>query len=170
MQYQLLSEDGYELWGMLLQNFSSHDQEFDDKFVELVPFLKYGIETHTEILPTLLEIIKSYALILNPVDFFSNNTFQDIFKQMSKYLLKLREDSFQLVLEIWEILILSNESDYENLLLQKFYETGVLSALFDAIFLEEAPSSYLCSQIIQIIARISYVNPDALMTFFSYIS
>lgn len=32
-------------------------------------------------------------------------------------------------------------------------------------FLEEAPSSYLCSQIIQIIARISYVNPDALMTF-----
>ncbi|AJV93567.1 Kap120p [Saccharomyces cerevisiae YJM1527] len=165
MQYQLLSEDGYELWGMLLQNFSSHDQEFDDKFVELVPFLKYGIETHTEILPTLLEIIKSYALILNPVDFFSNNTFQDIFKQMSKYLLKLREDSFQLVLEIWEILILSNESDYENLLLQKFYETGVLSALFDAIFLEEAPSSYLCSQIIQIIARISYVNPDALMTF-----
>ena len=96
------------LWGMLLQNFSSQEQELDDKFTELIPFLKYGVETHSEILPTLLEIIKSYALILNSEQFFANITFQDIFKQMSKYLLKLREDSFQLVLEIWEILILSD--------------------------------------------------------------
>lgn len=161
--YQLLNEDGYELWGSLLQNYSSSESKFDQEFYKLIPFLEFGIETHTEILPTLLEIIKSYSLILNTAEFFSFEVFSQIFSQVSKYLLKLRDDSFHLILEIWEILILSNESDYEEPLLQYFHNNGVLHCLFDSIFKEESLSSYQCGEILQNVSRISYVNPQALM-------
>ena len=164
-QYQLLSEDGYELWSNLLQNYSSKEQKFDKKFYEVLPSLEYGVKTHTEILPTLLEILKSYSLILSPEQFFSSDSFLQIFSQLSKFLLKLRDDSFYLILEIWEILILSNEPDYEQILLQKFYDTGILITLFDSVFQEETLSNHQCGQLLQVIARIAYVNPNALIEF-----
>lgn len=163
IHYQLLNEDGYELWSALLQNFSSFESKFDPEFYRLLPFLEFGVESHTEILPTLLEIVKSYSLILNTQDFFSCEVFAQVFSQISKYILKLRDDSFHLVLEIWEILILSNESNYEELLLQKFHTSGVLRCLFDSVFRDESLSSYQCAQVLQNVARIAYVNPQALM-------
>lgn len=167
-QYQLLNEDGFELWGALLQNYSVKEQNnFDQEFIELLPFLEYAVDSRTEILPTLLEIVKGYALILTQPQFLASDTLMKILESMAKYLLTLREDSFQLVLQIWEILILSNESDGENLLLSKFYEAGILGSVFDSIFLEESLASYQCGQIFQIIARIAYLNPDALFHFLS---
>lgn len=167
VHYQLLNEDGFELWGALLQNFSSQGPQLDPRFYQLLPFLEYGVETHTEILPTLLEIVKSYALVLNNEDFFSSPVFSQVFSQLSPHLLKLRDDSFHLILEIWEILVLSNEADYEDLLLQNFLSSNVLKAIFDSIFKEASLSSYQRIQVIQIVARIAYVNPQALMGFFS---
>lgn len=161
--YQLLNDDGYELWGILLQNFSSQEQKFDREFYQLVPYLEFGVETHSEILPTLLEIVKSYALILTNQEFFLCQTFSQIFSQISNHLLKLRDDSLQLTLETWEILVLSSESDYEELLLQNFHATGILKSVFDGIFKEESLSGYHSSQVIQIVARIAYVNPQALL-------
>lgn len=165
--YQLLNEDGYELWGVLLQNYSSQGPKLDPEFYQLLPFLEYGVETHTEILPTLLEIIKSYALILNNEEFFSSPTFSQIFSLISLYLLKLRDDSFHLILEIWEILVLSNEANNEDVLLQSFFSSNVLKAIFDSIFKEASLSSYQRIQVIQIVARIAYVNPQDLMSFLS---
>lgn len=165
--YQLLNEDGYELWGALLQNYSGEGSKLDPKFYQLLPFLEFGVETHTEILPTLLEIIKSYALILSNEEFFSSSTFSLIFSQISRYFLRLRDDSFHLVLEIWEILVLSNESDNEDVLLQSFFSSNVLKAIFDSVFKDAQLSSYQRIQVIQILARIAYVNPQVLMGFLS---
>ncbi|CCF59679.1 hypothetical protein KAFR_0H02700 [Kazachstania africana CBS 2517] len=166
-QYALLNEDGFELWSALLQNFTEKEHGFDDKFIEILPYLEHGIDTRTEILPTLLEIIKSYAMILPQNEFFSIETFAKVFSNLAAYLLKLREDSFQLILEIWEVLALRNEEDQENRLLTQFYQTGVLNSLFNCVFQEESLSSYQCGQIVQVIARISYVNPNALIEFLS---
>lgn len=166
-QYALLNEDAFELWSSLLQNYSPDKSSFNTKFNEILPFLEYAVEMRTEILPTLLEIVKSYSLILNKQDFFASHVFAKIFSDMALNILKLREDSFQLILNIWEILILSNESDYETVLVPVFYQTGILDALFDAIFKEEQLSTYQCAQLLQIVARICYVNPDALLDYLS---
>ncbi|EDO17042.1 hypothetical protein Kpol_530p12 [Vanderwaltozyma polyspora DSM 70294] len=163
--YQLLNEDGFELWSYLLQNYSEKDQKLDPRFIEALPLLAYGVDTHTEILPTLLEIVKSYALIINAQDFFNSEPLMEIFSHLTKILLKLRDDSFYLMLEIWEILILNSESSYETILLQKFYDTSILSTIFNSIFLEESLSNYQCGQLLQIIARIAYINPNGLMEF-----
>lgn len=165
--YQLVSEDGFELWGALLQNFSPTEANFDQEFIQLIPCLEFGIDSHTEILPTLLEIVKSYSLILNAEEFFSCATFSKIFGQLSKYFLKLRDDAFELTLEIWEILTLFNPSDSERPLLQNLDQNGVLGAMFDSVFKEEPISSYQCAQVIEICSRVAYVNPQALMDFMS---
>ncbi|CAL9734912.1 importin beta-like protein Kap120p [Monosporozyma servazzii] len=165
--YALLNEDGFELWGSLLQNYSAKECQFNDKFKELLPFLEYGVDTRTEILPTLLEIVKSYSLILTQTKFFELPSFAKIFTNLSSNLLKLREDSFQLILDTWEILIVSNESNYEAVLIPNFYQTGILETIFEAVFKEESLSTYQCGQLLQIIARLSYVNPDALVEFLS---
>ncbi|CDH14024.1 probable Importin beta-like protein KAP120 [Zygosaccharomyces bailii ISA1307] len=165
--YQLVSEDGYELWGALLQNFSPAEANFDPEFIQLIPFLEFGIDSHTEILPTLLEIVRSYSLILNLQEFFSCPTFSKIFSQLSRYFLKLRDDAFELTLNIWENLTLFNPTDYEKPLLEYFHQDGVLQAIFDSIFKEEPLSSYQCAQVIQICARVAYVNPQALIDFIS---
>lgn len=161
--YQLLNEDGYELWGAMLQNFSDQDKKLDQEFYQLLPFLEYGVEVHTEILPTLLEIVKSYALLLKTEEFFSCSTFSQIFSNISTYLLKLRDDSFHLVLEIWEILVLSDEADNEQLLLNNFYSTKVMKSIFNSIFKDNALSGHQRILVIQIVARIAYVSPQALM-------
>ncbi|CAB4252744.1 Kap120p [Maudiozyma barnettii] len=163
-QYQLLNEDGFELWSALLQHYSVKEHNtFDPDFIELLPFLEYAVDARTEILPTLLEIVKSYTLILNQSDFLSSDAMLKIFEDMAKYILTLREDSFQIILQVWELLILSNEYGGENLLFSKLFETGVTRAMFDAIFLEESLSSYQCGQIFQIVGRLAYLNPDALL-------
>ncbi|GMM56878.1 Kap120 protein [Maudiozyma humilis] len=165
-QYTLLNEDGFELWGALLQNYSVKEHSnFDPEFVRILPFLEHAVDARTEILPTLLEIVKSYTLILRQDEFLSSDALLKIFEDMSKYLLSLREDSLQLILQIWELLILTNESDGESLLLTKFFETGVLRAMFDAIFLDETLSSYQLGQIFQIVSRMCYLNPNALLGF-----
>ncbi|KAL3232221.1 Uncharacterized protein RNJ44_04137 [Nakaseomyces bracarensis] len=166
-EYQLLNEDAFELWGVLLQNYMPDKAQLDSRFLELLPYIYIGVESHTEILPTLLELIKSYALVLEPQQFFSNDSLTEIFKQLSSYLLKLREDSFQLILEIWEILTLRNEANFESLLLENFYRNGILKALLDCITLEESLSSYQLLQVLQIVARICFVNPSAYVEFLS---
>lgn len=165
--YALLNEDGFDLWESLLQNYSSKECQLNDKFKELLPFLEYGIDTRTEILATLLEIVKSYSLILNQTEFFSLPTFVKIFTSISSHLLKLREDAFQLILDTWEILVLADEPNYDAILIPNFYQSGILNALCDAIFKEDALSTYQCGQLLQIIARLIYVNPDAIMEYLS---
>ncbi|CAR28532.1 hypothetical protein ZYGR_0S01650 [Zygosaccharomyces rouxii] len=163
--YQLVNEDGYELWGALLQNYSVLEANLDPKFVELLPSLEFGVDSHTEILPTLLEIVKSYSLILNSQEFFSCPTFIKIFSQLTRYFLKLRDDSFELLLEIWENLTLVSSTDTEGSLFESFHESGILKAILDSVFKEESLSNYQCAQVIQIAARIAYLNPQVLIDF-----
>ena len=50
-------------------------------------------------------------------------------------------------------------------MIENFYSNGIFIALFDAVLLEEALSSYQCLQVLQVISRITYVNPSAVMNF-----
>lgn len=166
-KYTLLYEDGFDLWLSLLQNFDSNEEKLDNRLLEYLPFLESGVQNQTEILPTLLEIVKSYTLILNKEQFFSLPQFSNIFRHISKYLLQLRDDSFTIVLSIWDILTLINETDSEILLLNNFFHNGVLNAVLDAVFLKVPLSSYQCGHLLQVISRISFINPNSVLEFLS---
>ncbi|KAK5961691.1 karyopherin KAP120 PWA37_001064 [Arxiozyma heterogenica] len=89
----------------------------------------------------------------------------------------LNEDGF----DLWESLLQNYSSKecqlsekfkdllpfLEYVLIPNFYQAGILNALFDAIFKEDALSTYQCGQLLQIIARLTYVNPDAIIEYLS---
>lgn len=163
--YSLLYEDGFELWQNLLQYYSPEQQALDERLLNIIPFLENGVQNQTEILPTLLEIVRSYCLILSSRELFAHAEFSRIFAHLSKHILKLRDDSFDILLRIWDILTLTNEQDSEALLLDVFFQSGVLSCIFDSVFREEAISGYQCAQLLQTVARIAFFNPQSIVQF-----
>ncbi|SCV05757.1 LANO_0H14510g1_1 [Lachancea nothofagi CBS 11611] len=164
-QYSLLYEDGFDLWQSLLQNYSDEEQKLDSTFLEMIPFLENAIQNQTEILPTLLEIVQSYVLILGSDDFMRSTTFGFVFSHMSRYLLKLRDDSFDIFLLIVDTLALLQNPENINSLLNFLFTTGALSSIFDAIFREEQISCYQTGQLLRIIARIAYYNATSVLQF-----
>lgn len=162
-QYSLLYEDGFELWQSLLQNYSPSEQALDETFFKLVPFLKNAVQNQTEILPTLLEIVKSYALVLPESQFLNNECFFFAFSHLSGYLLKLRDDSFDIVLSILDILTLARDPDNDRLLLEFLLETGMLPSIFNALFREDQISLFQAGQLLQTIARIAYFDPGSII-------
>lgn len=155
----LLMEDGLELWSSLLQNYNQSERQFDQRFISLAGYLQAGVENHTELLPTSLEILKSYALILSPGEFLSCPPFVEIIRELSYHLLKLRDDSFTILFEIWDILALSDESEEELSIIYSFSVNNVFNSILNAIFLEEQLSTYQAGQLFSLLARISFSSP-----------
>ncbi|AAS51385.2 ACR159Cp [Eremothecium gossypii ATCC 10895] len=163
LHYSLLYEDGFELWSALLQNFDPTKAQLDPRLTDSLPFLQYAIANQTEILPTLLEIVKSYSLLLPKEQFFSISVFSSAFEQLSSYLLKLRDDSFEIFLSILDILTLADETDSELNLIDYFYKCGILKAIFDAAFLQNKLSNFQQGQLLQPVARIACINPASIV-------
>ncbi|AMD22729.1 HHL041Wp [Eremothecium sinecaudum] len=160
-QYSLLYEDGYELWGALLQDYSPTKAQLDNRILDLISYLEHGIMNQTEVLPTLLEIVKSYALILSSEQFFSIGTFKVIFTTMSSYLLKLADDSYEIFLSILDILTLTDEERGKVQLINFMFETGVFKTILDATFSEAMLSRYQLCQLLKPVARILPFNPSS---------
>ncbi|KAL6944989.1 hypothetical protein ACO0QE_002432 [Hanseniaspora vineae] len=177
--YTLLSEDGFELLNEILDNYPSEEtnlEYFQQGLGKISNFLKYlmeGIENRTEILPTLLEVYKNYAIIL-PVDVFvSTVEFETISSLMARNLFKLRDDSYDIVLKIWDVLLLkvsSTNPDEHGInaglsIIEWFYRTGILNVVTTTVFLEESLSSYQLQQLFAILSRINYINPEKFFSF-----
>ncbi|CEP64088.1 karyopherin KAP120 LALA0_S10e01992g [Lachancea lanzarotensis] len=160
--YSLLYEDGFELWQSLLQNCPS-DVEAESVFSSLIPLLHGAIQNQTEILPTLLEIVRSYSLLFRTGHFRQFESLSFAISHLSKYLLKLRDDSFDLLLSILDILVLATNQEDMNSLLDYLLGTRVFDAIFDALFKEEPISSFQAGQLLQIIARVAFINPQSIL-------
>lgn len=163
----LLLEDGLELWLSLLQNYDPNEKALDQRFLTFTPFLHHCVENQTELLPISLEIVKSYAILFPASEFHSNPPFNAIIKHTSNYLLMLRDDSYTILLEIWDILALSDESENEMSLLYYFSTDCIFRNIFGAIFLEEQLSAYQAIQLFQIFARISFNDPKNIIKLLS---
>ncbi|AET41587.1 karyopherin KAP120 Ecym_8309 [Eremothecium cymbalariae DBVPG len=161
--FSLLYEDGYELWSALLQNFDPSMAALDSRLIDIVWCLEYGVQNQTESLPTLLEIVKSYVLLLPSDQYLSINVFSSILKHASSYLLKLRDDCFDIVLSILDTLTLLNEEDLGVRLIKYFFEAGVFTALLNAIFIKDKLSSFQHDQICRPISRIAFINPTGIL-------
>ena len=93
--YLLVSEDGYDLWLALLQ-FCPVTQNLNSELVELFQLIPVGLRNSTEILPTILSIIRSYALYAP--DVFSEDLASEIFQVIGNYLSKMRDDAYAILL------------------------------------------------------------------------
>lgn len=163
----LLLEDGLELWHSLLQNYDPTEKSLDGRFLNASPFLLHCVENQTELLPISLEILKSYAILLPAQEFYSYPAFTEILKHAASYLLLLRDDSYTILLEIWDVLALSDEGENEMSLLFYFSNNSVFKSIFNAIFLQEQLSAYQASQLFQILARISFNGPQNIINLLS---
>lgn len=166
-QSSLLLEDGLELWSALLQNYDPQEQNLDERFLNITPLLLHSVETQTELLPISLEILKSYSILLPPQQFHSFPSFNEILKRTSSHLLLLRDDAYTILLEIWDILALADESENEMTILYHFSYNSVFKSVFDAIFLQEQLSPFQTSQLFKIFARISFSHPNNIITLLS---
>ncbi|SCV03238.1 LAMI_0H06546g1_1 [Lachancea mirantina] len=164
-QYSLLYEDGFDLWLALLQNCELEANELDPRFYALVSSLQYGVQHQTEILPTLLEIVKSYSLLCSPKAFLSHPEFRFILGHLARFILKLRDDSLEILLSIADILTLVNEQNSEGQLLEFFFSCGLLDAFMGGLFREESLSSFQNAQLLQSISRIAFITPLSVTNF-----
>ncbi|SSD59305.1 related to Importin beta-like protein KAP120 [Saccharomycodes ludwigii] len=177
--YTLLYEDGFELWHSLINNYPLGDNAANGipQFTNLLPYLLNGVEDKIEILPTLLEIMKSYILVIpNIEDILKIKEFYAISTILSTNILKLRDDSFELILSIWDIIIVKyygrgdhdgNTDISNNMLFNWFYNAQILSNLTYSIFLVERLSDYQLSQLFNIIARLSFEDFKLVIQFLS---
>ncbi|CAI5760303.1 unnamed protein product [Candida verbasci] len=112
--YSLVSEDGYDLWLALIQ-FVPEGNQTNQQLIELFyTLINHALLNSTEILPTILSIIRSYALY-SPKLFYQDSIIET-FKILSNYLLKIRDDAYLVFIVLMDILLLnSNEQLISNL-------------------------------------------------------
>ncbi|KAI5959741.1 KAP120 [Candida pseudojiufengensis] len=117
--YSTTSEDGYEVWLILLQHLPTDvkDSEVKNLF-KLVPS---ALLNSTEILPTILSIIRSYTLYM-PELFVQDAPFEIL----AKYLNDMRDDSYDIFVILMEILIINPDDS----IIRKMHLSGLLESMF----------------------------------------
>lgn len=152
--YSLLSEDGYDLWLSLLK-YCPQSQLNNNQIMELFELIPSGLLNSTEILPTILSILRSYSLYAP--ELFSNKISLELFRVLAGYLPKMRDDAFAVFVSLLDILLLensSNESFINNLL-----TSGLFSAMIDYV-LDDNQSIILCTKIYLVLSRLAKNSPE----------
>ncbi|RLV89904.1 Importin beta-like protein [Spathaspora sp. JA1] len=157
--YILLSEDGYDLWLALLKYCPSSQLNNQDiiKLFEMVP---YGLRNSTEILPTILSIIRSYALYSQELFCQEGGPIVEIFQCIGEYLPKVRDDSYAIFIGLMDILLLENSTN------EAFINSLVTSGLFISMVnygLNEDQSNILIAKIYLLFSRLAKSSPELLL-------
>ncbi|ODQ80596.1 hypothetical protein BABINDRAFT_170982 [Babjeviella inositovora NRRL Y-12698] len=158
--YSLLSEDGYELWAAILLNFPDSTP---DQLVAEFPLVVPGLLNSTEILPLILTIVRSYALI-SP-DLFVSDTGMEVFRVLSGYLPNMRDDSLILFASTFEILVLNSS--------EKFLAVMVESGLFSAMIsycLDENESPISVNKVLMVVSRLVFAQPALFLQMMTHVS
>ncbi|CCE82967.1 Piso0_002737 [Millerozyma farinosa CBS 7064] len=158
-QYALLSEDGYELWLAVVQYYPNTDSSKNPDILSLFSNLEYGIANSTEILSTLLAILRSYALIMPSL--LNSNEGYNIFKLLASYLPKMRDDSFSIFVSTMDILFLSQTNDQR--FMQVLIESGLLEAMFQ-FTMDLNQSIVAANKIYLILSRLAYESPESMIS------
>lgn len=155
--YSLLSEDGYELWLTMLQYAPVSNIPIED-LSKLFPLVQEGLVNSTEILPIILSIIRSYALIFPSL--FASEEAIIIFKTIAGYLSNMRDDSFSVFYSLMDILMLSQWNQ------QKFIENVITSGLFNSMLsfvLDENQYVVSVNKIFTLFSRLMFRSSETFM-------
>lgn len=172
--YSLLSEDGYELWLALLQFYplNHNDSSKQQEIQNLLEFYQNALMNQTEILPVILEILRSYTLLL-PGLLLNENTRQFTtasFEILGKYIGSMRDDALDILISDLEITILESYHDIGKVqqLLTLFMESGLLPKVISMI-LDDDQSPITVGKLLLVIARLAYIEPSNLIQVFHFI-
>ncbi|EMG47600.1 hypothetical protein SBY92_004719 [Candida maltosa Xu316] len=145
--YLLVSEDGYDLWLSLLQ-FSPVTSEPNPEIVQLFELIPYALKNSTEILPTILSIIRSYALY-SPV-IFSESFTSEIFQVIGEYLDKMRDDSYTIFISLMDILLINATDE----LVDKIVSSGLFNAMVTYV-MNDSMNSILIAKMYLLFSRLA---------------
>lgn len=162
--YSLLSEDGYDLWLALLQ-YCPNSQVNNNEILRLSELLQYGLVNSTEILPIILSITRSYALI-SP-DLFRGNLGLELFRILSGYVSNMRDDSFSIFISLMDVLFLREIQD------ESFVNILISSGLFNAMLnysLDPNQSIVSANKMFLVFSRLAYKSGEAFLQILDHLS
>ncbi|CAH2353855.1 importin beta-like protein Kap120p [[Candida] railenensis] len=158
--YSLLSEDGYELWLSMLQ-YAPFENPNTNELLNLFPLIPYGLVNSTEILPIILSLVRSYALISPSLFDIKSEITVEIFAQLTKYLPTMRDDSFVVFVSMMDILLLEKSSDEG--FIQLLVTSGLFQAMVNYILNEDERGSHDIISSNKIFLILSRLNPSSLL-------
>lgn len=171
--YSLLSEDGYELWLALLQFYpiNYNDEAKNTQIQNLLDLYINALMNQTEILPLILEILRSYTLLV-PGLVVADSTrdfIKGAFDILAKYIGNMRDDALDILISDLEITIIRSYHDLNNFqkLLTLLMESGLLPKIITMI-LDENQSPITAGKLLLIVARLAYIEPKNLIQVFDY--
>lgn len=151
----LLAEDGYDLWLATLQYYPVNI-ELNPELVEFLDLLQPALMDSTEILTTILSIVRSYALLLPSA--FQSPSRREIFQVLSGYLPSMRDDSFEAFISLMDILLLSQSTN--SLFITNLVDSGLMHAMANYV-LDENHSVVLANKVLLVFSRLATRNPEA---------
>lgn len=162
--YQLLSEDGYELWLSMLQ-FCPNQHKEHVEIIQLFELIKFGLLNSTEVLPLILSIIRSYSLLSPEV--FQIHSINEIFKVLSGYLNSMRDDAFNVFISLMDILILKLYND--EVFLTSLVDSGLFNCMLSYV-LDESNSIVCINKLLLILSRLAFANNEIFLKMLNYLS
>lgn len=165
--YQLLSEDGYELWLAVLQYFPTNNTNEDTrvKVLELFDLTNSGLMSATEILPLILSIVRSYSLLAP--DLFTTSGITDLLRILSGYLSNMRDDSFVVFVAFMDILFLQNAQSDE--FFKIVIDSGLINSMISYV-LDETQSIVNANKILLVLSRLAFSSNDFFLNMIDYLS
>lgn len=162
--YSLLGEDGYELWLAVLQ-YCPHTEVNNQDILKLFDLIRLGLLDATELLPTILSIIRSYSLIAPQI--FDGEEALDIFKVLSGYLPNMRDDSLAIFIALMDILMLLDFND------ERFLNNLISSGLFNALImyaLDERQAVVSANKVFLVLSRLAQKAPETFLGIVNHLS
>lgn len=162
--YSLLAEDGYDLWLAILQYYPV-DLEPNSDIIDFFGLLHPALLDSTEILPTILSILRSYALLIPKV--FETDYGLENFRVLSGYLANMRDDAFEIFIALMDILLLQ-ECGSEQFI-NGLIGSGLLNAMANYV-LDENHSIVLANKILLVMSRLAFKSAEVFIQVFDHLA
>lgn len=162
--FSLLSEDGFDLWLAILQYYPL-GVELRPEFVELFALVHPALIESTEILPTILSLARSYALLQPRL--FVTEPGMAILQTLSGYIASMRDDAFEIFVSMMDILFLAE--GYDQQFLQQMMSCGMMKAMLDFV-MDDSLSIVLANKIFMLLSRLATSSPQILLEIISHLA
>lgn len=145
------SEDAYDLWVAIMVYWDG--SEASPSLLSLFSLVPPALSNATEILPTILGICRSYALLCPEVFFGPDG--MSLFETLAKYLPSMRDDAFDVLVTVLDVLLLAHPSAS----LQVMVASGFFAAMMDYVQAEHQ-SIPQQNKLLLVMSRAAYHDPN----------
>lgn len=162
--FSLLSEDGFDLWLSVLQ-YAPQSQLNNPDLLNMFNMIANGLMNSTEILPTIISIMRSYALFAPSI--YTSNVSLELFRILAGYLPNMRDDAFSIFIAFMDIILLENSNNdvFVNIIL----ESGLVNAMI-GYALDDDKSVVLVNKIFLLLSRLAKSSPETFMNILTHLS